>query len=133
VWMCFQMPDGSYGSVDLRIKGPGMDAAVNLHASAQLGEWRVDKPEDAPRDANSDKWWKVSGWWATTTRFNGMAGSGGPRFLPGPGRELQIAKAKFGRGEWDIRIEINDVADGRSFRVARFPARPDDTFTLIAK
>lgn len=137
VWLCFQLPAGSYGTLDMQIKAPGMEAPLNLHVSAQLGEWRADRPNEAPKDANSDKWWKVSGWWANTLRFNGGVESKNglqPKFLTGEGRELQISKAKFGRGDWDIRFEINDVAksDG-SFRSARFPARPDDTFTLRAK
>jgi len=135
VWFCFTLPAGSYGTLDMQIKAPGMEAPTNLHVSAQLGEWRADRPNEAPQDANSDKWWKVSNWWANTLRFNGgvetKSGSQ-PKFLTGEGRELQISKAKFGRGAWNIRFEINDIATsgGGSFRAVRFPARPDDTFTL---
>jgi hypothetical protein len=133
VWFCFKLPSGSYGTLDLQIRAAGMEAALNLHVSAQLGEWRADRSDEAPKDANSDKWWKVSGWWANTLRFNGVE-KGGPRFLTGQDRELQISKAKFGRGDWDVRAEINDIAAGDdSFRTVRLPARPHDTFTLKVK
>jgi hypothetical protein len=42
VWLCYDYPEGSYGTLDLRVEAPGLKEAMNLHISAQLGDWPAD-------------------------------------------------------------------------------------------
>src|SRR5688500_10722687 len=53
VWLCFALPPDSHGTTDVRIEAPALEAALNLHASAQLGEWAADEPSAAPKDGAS--------------------------------------------------------------------------------
>jgi hypothetical protein len=73
VWLCIALPPQSFGTIDLQISSQGLPAPLNLHVSAQLGEWRADVPGDAPQTAASDKWWNISKWTANPLQFNGMA------------------------------------------------------------
>jgi predicted lipoprotein with Yx(FWY)xxD motif len=45
VWFCYNKNKQSWGTLDLFIDSPGLDEALNLHVSAQLGEWPADKRE----------------------------------------------------------------------------------------
>lgn len=115
VWMCMGLPELSYGTLDLALDAPKLDAPRALHVSAQLGEWPLDQPGQAPPTAESPLWWQVRGWTANTLRFNGMeAGENGPvaRFLPSEARELQFSKARFGVGTWRFRFDLNVVKGG---------------------
>jgi len=38
VWLCYTVPAGSFGTLDLRLQSPLQPAALNLHVSAQLGD-----------------------------------------------------------------------------------------------
>ena len=114
VWLCFAVPEGSYGTLDLRIEAPRLRQALNLHASAQLGEWPADDPEAAPKEGSSPVWWRnVDGWWGSVTPFNGMRTTPEGRqinFRTVRGRELQLSKRRFGLGEWKLAATISDVA-----------------------
>lgn len=115
VWMCLGLPELSYGTLDLALDAPKLDAPRALHVSAQLGEWPLDQPALAPPTAESPLWWQVRGWTANTLRFNGMEpGENGPvaRFLPSEARELQFSKARFGIGTWRFRFDLNVVKGG---------------------
>ncbi|HEV2567258.1 hypothetical protein [Sphingomonas sp.] len=122
VWLCLTAPVGSWSAVDLRIEAPGLTEPLNLHASAQLGEWAAGRTDAAPRDAQSPVWWNNRGWAGSVSRFNGME-AGRVRFKPVEGRELQLAKARFGRGTWRLALDVNGVAgpDGKTGSV-RLPA-----------
>lgn len=127
VWFCYTIPEGDFGTMDLHVAAPGLEAPLNLHVSAQLGEWRVDRPEDAPLNPQSDRWWNHHGWTGYWTGFNGFetrADEPGqsPRFRRHPGREVQLDKRRFGRGEWHWSIEVNGItgADGKR-RTLRYP------------
>jgi hypothetical protein len=126
VWLCFAVPEGSYGTLDLRIEAPHLRQALNLHASAQLGEWAADDPRATPKDGSSEIWWRgIDGWWGSVTPFNGMATTAkGPRinFRTVRGRELQLSKRRFGLGEWKMAATISDVAvPGREPISVRWP------------
>ena len=112
VWLCASLPPESYGAADIVIDAPGLDAPRNLHISAQLGEWPAEGEGGGPETAESDQWWRVSGWSAIPFRFNGYQGEGDERrakFIPSEARELQLSKAHFGRGVWNLRLEFNLV------------------------
>ena len=114
VWLCFGVPEGSYATLDLRIEAPRLAAPLNLHASAQLGEWAADDPDAAPKDGSSPAWWRgMDGWWGSVTPFNGMTTAPDGRrvnFRTVRGRELQLSKRRFGLGEWKLAATLSDVA-----------------------
>lgn len=117
VWFCYTLPDRSYGTLDLVVDSPGLAETVNLHVSAQLGEWRVDHPEDVPQSAESDRWWNVQGWWSNAVAWNGTRETDdGPRpnFQASAGRELQLSKTRFGKGAWRLRFTIGSVRNADS-------------------
>lgn len=114
VWLCYALPAESYGTLDLVVDSPGLADPVNLHVSAQLGEWRADRPDEAPQDADSDRWWTVHGWWSNAVSWNGLRETDEgtqPNFQASEGRELQLSKARFGRGTWRLGFSIGAVRD----------------------
>ena len=81
VWLCYTYPDGSFATADLKLTAPALTYAINLHVSAQLAEWPVDKPDLAPKNPESDSWWNATGWTANPVWINGMDRSGAsPRY-----------------------------------------------------
>ena len=113
VWLCASLPPGSYGTGDLWIDSPSIAEPLNLHVSAQLGEWLADRPEEVPTDATSDRWWNNNGWSSNIMAYGGLRSRGErkiPRFRPAEGREFQLAKERFGRGEWRLRLSLSGVA-----------------------
>lgn len=136
VWLCYTLPENSFGMTDLTVDAPGLAKALNLHVSAQLGEWPAEEPDAAPPSPDSPKWWNHRGWSGTTVPFNGASASldetGKPKvdynFRRTRTREMQLSKARFGRGEWRWRIEIRNVADGKGGqRSLRFPEKGSRT------
>ncbi|AKS42554.1 hypothetical protein [Wenzhouxiangella marina] len=130
VWLCYTLPGDSYGTLDLEVDSPGLADPLNLHVSAQLGEWRVDHPEEVPQSAASDRWWKVHGWWSNVVSWNGTRETDdGPRqnFQPSEGRELQLSKARFGRGAWRLRFAIGSLrnADAEMTQIVLPPRESD--------
>ena len=134
VWLCYTLPPESHGVLDLRVESPGLAEPMNLHVSAQLGEWRADHPEEAPQEPNSDAWWNVSDWYSNALRLNGTRETENGRrthFLWSEARELQLAKSRFGRGEWQLVLDIGMLrsTDGEMIG-KRYPA--DGKFTLTS-
>lgn len=125
VWFCYGYPDGSFAMADLKLKTKTFPAGINLHVSAQLGEWPLDKPDLAPKNAESELWWNHKQWTANNVWINGMDRTGDtPRykFKNARAREIQIAKSRFGRGVWQFSIEIRSIKgkDGKMYN-ATFP------------
>lgn len=125
VWLCYGYSDGSFATTDIKLKSKAFPNGLNLHVSAQLGEWPVDKPELSPKTAESELWWSFSGWTANTVWINGMDRSGTtPRykFKNAKAREIQIGKQRFGRGDWRFSMEVRAIRspDGKNFD-ATFP------------
>lgn len=125
VWLCYTLPAESMGMLDLRVESAALPTPLNLHVSAQLGEWPADG--QAPQDAASPQWWNHHGWTAHWIRFNGMdmsATPARPRFRRGGARELQLSRARFGPGEWRLVFHIHGVrqADGSDTSL-RFPGQ----------
>lgn len=126
VWLCYALPEGSFGGLDLRVESGTLPAALNLHVSAQLGEWPADRADLAPEGPGSARWWNHHGWTAHWVRFNGMDGDATPprpRFRLGGARELQLDRRRFGDGELRLVFQLQRVrrADG-TFVDLRFPA-----------
>jgi hypothetical protein len=114
VWLCYALPEESYGTLDLVVDSPGLADPINLHVSARLGEWRAGHRDEGTQESRSDRWWKIHGWWSNAARWNGMRETDeGPRpgFLKSEGRELQLSKARFGRGTWRLNFSIGAVRD----------------------
>jgi hypothetical protein len=135
VWLCYGYPEGSFATVDLKLKTPALPDTLNLHVSAQLGEWPLNKPELAPKDPESDLWWNTKGWTANPVWINGMDRTGERpryRFKNAKAREFQLSKRRFGRGEWQFSMEIRRIkgSDGSFYDVV-FP-RAGEFHTLKA-
>ena len=118
VWIAYTYPEGSWGTLDMEVQSEKLNGPLNLHVSGQLGEWPVNHPELAPDSPESDRWWNMDGWIANEVWPNGMDRSGAtPRykFKNAKARELQLSKDRFGRGEWQIRLNIRAIqtADGQ--------------------
>lgn len=125
VWMCYAYPPGSFATMDLQLATEGLAEPMNLHVSAQLGEWPVSAPELAPTEPTSDRWWNATGWTANPVWVNGMDTTGARpryRFKNANAREIQIAKARFGTGTWQFTASMRQIkrADG-SFYDLDFP------------
>jgi hypothetical protein len=126
VWLCYTYADNSYGTVDLRLETPALSAPLNLHVSAQIGEWPAEEPEAAPEGPQSDRWWNAEGWIANPVWPNGLDESGEtvrPRYKNDPARELQLSRERFGQGKWRFSLKIGLLrgADGK-FHEVNFPA-----------
>jgi len=133
VWLCYGYPEGSFGTLDVKLKTAALPAPLNLHVSAQLGEWPADKPDLAPQNAESELWWNAVGWTANPVWVNGMDKSGDKpryRFKNAKARELQLSKRRFGRGDWSFSMEIRSVkgGDGKFYDVV-FP-KAGEFYTL---
>ncbi len=135
VWIAYDYNEGSWGTLDMEIESPNLDGPLNLHISAQIGEWPINNPELAPDGPESDRWWNARGWYANEVWANGMDRSGDePRykFKNAGARELQLSKARFGKGEWKIKMRINAVVDKEGNRSAiNFP-NDGSTYSLTA-
>lgn len=126
VWFCYGYPAGSYGALDLIVDAPGLEEPLNLHVSAQLGEWPAARPDEAPQEENSDLWWVVSGWWANSVSINGRRETDDGwqfKYRPTPGRELQISKERFGRGVWHLKFDISLIRTADGFVSVHFPEK----------
>lgn len=126
VWLCYTVPDGSFGLLDLRIESDALPEPVNVHVSAKLGEWPADRPELAPQGPDSPLWWNHRGWTAHWIAYDGVdrdAAPPRPRWRLGGAREVQLFRARFGAGEWRLAFDIQRIrgADGTDSNV-RFPA-----------
>ena len=125
VWFCYTFPAGSMAQLDMTLKTPRLAQALNLHVSAQLGEWPAGRADLAPASPDSDMWWNTQGWTANTLRVNGMDTSGpAPRYRwkHTPGRELQLSKQRFGSGRWEFALAIHQIRHGAALRTVNFPA-----------
>ena len=49
VWLCYEYPDGSFATADLKLFTRDFPSGINLHVSAQLGECQ---PEMEPQPAS---------------------------------------------------------------------------------
>jgi hypothetical protein len=125
VWLCYTYPPGSRGLLDMQLKTDKLASPLNLHVSAQLGEWPVDRDDLRPKGAESDLWWNTSGWTGTVSWINGMDTSGPTpryRWKDAKAREIQLAKKRFGRGDWQFTLSIHVRDQSGKFQDVPFPA-----------
>lgn len=121
-WLAFDYPEGSFGTLDLKLLSPSLQDTINLHVSAQLGEWMLLSDYPKPENMNSDLWWNAKGWTANTVWINGLDQTGEQtrfRFKNANAREIQLSKARFGRGNWKLKLLIRSLknVDGDFFDV----------------
>lgn len=112
VWIAYSMPEGSYGTLDMHIKTDEVGDYLNLHVSGQVGEWYLNDSTSSPDSPESDKWWNMKGWNSNVVWPNGMDRNGDDfryRFKLANARELQLSKARFGRGNWKINMSIGSI------------------------
>ena len=113
VWISYDFPKGSFGTLDMIIETEKIINPINLHVSTQLGEWNLGDKENIPKTATSNLWWNNQGWTANNLWANGIdtVSYDTPEFKIKNGdiREIQLSKLRFGRGKWKIKLEINAI------------------------
>ncbi|MGE0589950.1 MAG: hypothetical protein AB7O48_15335 [Cyclobacteriaceae bacterium] len=128
-WLAYDYPEGSFGTMDLKLLSPSFQDTINLHVSAQLGEWMLTPDSPKPDNANSDLWWNANGWTANTVWINGMDRSGEQprfRFKNANARELQLSKARFGKGQWKLKLMIRSLkGENGEFFDINYPPGPE--------
>lgn len=137
VWLCYNYPEGSFGTLDMRIEAPGLEEALNLHISAQLGEWPADKPDQAPTKGDSPMWWNHKGWTANEVWFNGYRMRETEKgeeqvanWRNAPAREMQLSKKHFGQGEWKLRFKIYAI-QGKDDKRYELVYPSEETFYIL--
>jgi hypothetical protein len=139
VWLCITLPEGSFGVADVHLDAPNLSQPLNLHVSAQLGEWNANDPDGAPDTSDSAEWWNNKGWIANWVHFNGMRESDSgrrPNFRHSPGREFQLSKDRFGRGSWKMLFKLVSVANpAGGMQSITYPDGSDEDqyFKLVAE
>jgi hypothetical protein len=111
VYVCVRLPKGRYGFTDLYLSTPE-GPAVNLHASAKLGE-RVLTDNRWPEWT----WWNNADWVANVSRVDSFEKR---TFLPEDLREFQIRRSRFPGGRWLVRLEVS-VASKDDYKAVAFP------------
>jgi hypothetical protein len=111
VFICVRLPEGRSGFTDLYLATPD-GPAVNVHASAKLGE-RVLRENNWPEW----RWWNNADWVANVSRVNSFEKR---TFLPEDVREFQIRRSRFPAKEWLAMFEVS-VAAGGGFKTVTFP------------
>jgi hypothetical protein len=120
VWICYTLPPDTFGLLDMRVESGALAKPMNLHVSAQLGEWPADEPDAVPQMPDSDTWWRTRGWVANWQWFHGVDASGPTpkaRFVYAHGRELQLSRARFGSDPIYVVLNIARIrrADGSEY------------------
>lgn len=115
VWISYDFPKGSFGTLDMILESPKLESPINIHVSAQLGEWPINDPKKQPSSPTSNLWWDIKGWTANTLWVNGIDtisyNTPELKFKNGEIRELQLSKDRFGKGEWKLKLKINAIKD----------------------
>ncbi|MEO9870723.1 hypothetical protein [Ekhidna sp.] len=124
VWLGFDYPEESFGTMDLKLITPTLSDTLNMHISAQIGEWYLSEGSPRPDNPESDLWWNHQGWYANEVWPNGTDRSSEnpqPKFKNAKAREIQISKERFGRGKWMMQAEIRAIRTGSGFTGTSFP------------
>lgn len=106
--VCCTLPEHSFGMLDMRVESDALAKPLNLHVSAQLGEWPADDPEAAPRSASSDVRWRtrLDGQLAAVSWAGHLGCIARPAFVHARGREVQLARSRFGSGPVRLVLDI---------------------------
>lgn len=115
VWLAYDYPPGSYGTLDMHLLTETLATPLNLHVSAQLGQWTVGDTLSRPQTPTSDRWWNHIGWISNPLWANGIdtLTYTVPQYnlKNGEAREIQLSKAHFGRGIYKVRLYVNAIKD----------------------
>jgi hypothetical protein len=126
LWLCYDYPPGSDGTLDLAVRSAALPEPLNLHVSAALGEWPLDRPDLAPATPDSPAWWYHHGWIANPVLLTGASLVDGRvryRFRNAPARELQLSRQRFGNKDMQVRLHVRRIHNpDQSFRELHFPA-----------
>jgi len=125
-YACIRGPADEHLTLDLYLRGTREGPAVNLHASAQVGE-RLRGAHGWP----PYEWWNHRDWYSPAMPFTGMAGEGAERsaqFATGRAREIQVGRERFGDGPWHAMFAIGGKrgADGTWQPLLFPPGAKDD-------
>ncbi|MCB9196512.1 MAG: hypothetical protein H6598_09835 [Flavobacteriales bacterium] len=128
VWFGYTYPEGSFGTLDMLITSQNIPDTLNLHVSAQIGEWYSNQPETIPNSPESENWWNMKGWIANPVWINGKDTTNDQvKFKNSPAREIQMSKLRFGTGLWKIKFKIKLIKTyNGEFSNLSYPK--DDTF-----
>ncbi|GEM_PF-3481093 len=134
VWIAYDFPKESFATLDMVIETEKVRTPLNLHVSAQLGEWPLGQEESIPKSPTSDLWWNNSGWTANNLWVNGIDtltySTPELKIKKSEIREIQLSKDRFGRGEWKIKLKINAIkTKNGNFTNLQFPE--DETYHMI--
>ncbi|MEO9485113.1 MAG: hypothetical protein ABJG47_16755 [Ekhidna sp.] len=124
VWLAYDYPENSFGTMDLKLLTPNLADTLNIHVSAQLGEWYLKEGAPRPDNPLSELWWNHTGWYANEVWSNGIDRSNEnarPKFKNGKAREIQLEKDRFGKGEWIMKAEIRAIQTPNGFASVTFP------------
>ncbi len=130
VWFCLGMETKGMMILDMYIDAPALGEAQILHISARIGQWTDGKRDEGPQGV--DRWWHVDGWWANAAGYNGFKDEERTKlnFYRSTGKEMQLSKNHFGRGEWNLNFKITGQHE------IIYPADVNDerqTMKIIAK
>ncbi len=134
VWVAYDYPEGSYGTLDMKVLCPNLADTLNLHISAQLGEWFLKEGAPQPDNALSELWWNHDGWYANEVWMNGLDRSEeevSPNWRNAKAREIQISKERFGRGEWKLQLNIRAIQTPDGFTGITFPVEGMHTLNVF--
>lgn len=121
VYVCVSPPADSFATLDLFFQ-TGDGQALNLHASAQLGE-RVKSGAAWP----DFEWGNNARWTGNTNRYVDYDRERGRvRFAYAEGRELQIDRSLLGRGVVPMMAVIQQIRTPDGMATLRFPANADE-------
>jgi hypothetical protein len=102
LYVCALPAEGGWVTADVFLS-QGDGAAIQLHASAQIGERRLDSAEEP-----AWQWGNHRGWYGTPLPLAGIARSedGTPRirWREDSHREMAIGKERFGPLPWRVRL-----------------------------
>lgn len=139
VWIAYDYPEGSYGTLDLKLLAPNLTDTLNIHISAQLGEWYLKAGAPKPENSTSELWWNHEGWYANEVWMNGLNREENekgeedvtPNWRNAEAREIQISKERFGRGEWNLQLNIRAIQSTDEFTSITFPDEGMYTLTIF--
>jgi hypothetical protein len=104
VYIAVQFPAGKSGFTDLYIASED-DSAYDLHASAKLGERKLQ----AGKWPDWSNWWTNRGWVANASQVESFEKR---TLVPAAVREYQIERSRFVGREWRLMLDMSIKSQG---------------------
>jgi hypothetical protein len=114
IFLCASLPPRSLGSLDLYLQSPRGGPITRLHLSRQLGE--VTHPEGSEPDPK----FRVHPDWSGPT--NEILSFRDRQFDFVQAREVQLSKARFGKGPWRVRLVLAELGPDQE-SIVEFPGK----------